>query len=244
MRRADSVVTYSHYCQRFVENACADVDVKMIYHGVDNSVFPPLENRDANKVRHGLADTYVVGCVARNQPRKHYPILIETFARLCRDRPDALLYLHTDPHDIGRDILDLLKRAGINERTYISQNAAVDNGVNDARLNKIYNLFDVMALPSAAERFGLPLLEAMAARVPVFTTNHSAGAELVADKSELIDVKMLTTVGRYNLRHAIPDIDDLVTKLDAFYHNADRRSECRLAGRQFAQTLDWQTIHG
>ena len=91
-------------------------------------------------------------------------------------------------------------------------------------------------------------------RVYRFRDSHAPRAERVDSawegdsRSPALDGA--TTAGRMieascpltAFRHAIPDIDDLVTKLDVFYHNADRRSECRLAGRQFAQTLDWQTI--
>lgn len=238
----DLAATCSTYGQRVVEEACPDLAIEMIYHGVDTSVFRPLEEAEGYKEKHGLKDKFVVGCVARNQPRKHFPILIDAFATFCSTKPDAMLYLHTDPDDIGWDILDLLRRAGIADRTCISRQAAVDDGVDDIRLNEIYNLFDVMALPSASEGFGLPILEAMAAGVPVVTTDHAAGVELVRGRGELVDVQVFSTVGRFNLRHAIPDVDDLVSKLDLLYYDAAHRSRCAREGLAFAQTLDWKPI--
>jgi glycosyltransferase involved in cell wall biosynthesis len=216
----------------------------MIYHGVDRRVFRPLPDREEVRRRHRLDGKFVVGCVARNQPRKMLPTLLAGFARFARDRHDAMLYLHTDPDDIGWDVLDLLRRHGIAERTAISRHARVDRGVPPAKLNEIYNLFDVFALPTAAEGFGLPIVEAMAAGVPVAVTDHSACTELVSGRGELLAVDRLLTIGRYNLEQAIVDEREVADALARLYAEPELRARHRRAGLEFVERLDWDRIVG
>lgn len=241
LRQVDLPITYSHYAQGLVERTFPEIRTKMIYHGVDTDVFRPLDKVALKQTLH-LQDKFVVGCVSRNQPRKHLPILIKAFARFCEDKEDALLYLHTNPEDVGWDIIDLLQRYNLMSRTCISKHASVSAGVAKEKLNEFYNLFDVMALPSSGEGFGLPLLEAMAAGVPVITTDYSAGAELVKGRGELIQVKTFLTTGRYNVEMVIPDTDDLVAKLNLLYEDADLRQTYRERGLAFARTLSWEHI--
>jgi len=238
LQAVDRPVTCSRFGQRLVEDAMGGARVDMIYHGVDTAVFRPLSRpRPAQ-----LEGRFIVGCTARNQPRKNLPLLIEAFARFAAGKDDAVLYLHSDPDDVGWDLLDLLRRHRVFERTCISKSASPTRGVTPAQLNKVYNLFDVMALPTAGEGFGLPIVEAMAAGVPVIVTAHSACVELVEGRGELLEVKGLMTAGRHNVDYAIPDVDDLVAKLDLLYERDDLRERHRRNGLQFARTLDWGSI--
>jgi len=239
LRSADIAVTYSEFARQLAAAACPDIPIELIYHGVDTGVFKPLD-RDEIRARHGLAGKFVVGCVARNQPRKNLPVLIKAFARFCEGKEDAFLYLHSDPNDIGWDLLDLLRRYGVDHRTCISRLASIWNGVDDTQLNEIYNLFDLMVLPTAGEGFGLPIVEAMAAGIPVVATDYSACVELVTGRGELIAVKEFTTAGRYNLEQALPDVEDLVAKLEGLYLDPDRRQAHRQSGLAFTRQLRWE----
>jgi glycosyltransferase involved in cell wall biosynthesis len=241
IRDADVPVTYSRFAQNLVQAALPDVRVELIYHGVDTTVFHPIKDREHQRPGE-LKNRFIVGCVARNQPRKNLPTLIKAFARFCRDKPEAVLYLHTNPVDIGWDILDLLKRYRVFDRTCISKSASIQKALAKTKLNEIYNLFDVMVLPTAGEGFGLPILEAMAAGVPVIATNYTSCVELLEGRGELIAVKEFLTAGRHNIEYAIPDIDDLVAKLNLLYSQPELRKQHSKAGLEYARTLDWDEI--
>jgi glycosyltransferase involved in cell wall biosynthesis len=241
LRSVDVPVTCSLFAQQLVRETFPDVDAKMIYHGVDLNVFRPL-GKDEYTRPAALKDKFIVGCVARNQQRKNLPILIKAFAQFCRDKEDAVLYLHTNPEDIGWDIIDLLKRYDVFNRSCMSKNAAVQNGVSKQKLNELYNLFDVMALPTAGEGFGLPILESMAAGTPVIATNYSACVELLEGRGELIKVKEFVTQGRHNIEYAFADIEDLTGKLDLLYNRRDLLQQYSELGVAFAKTFDWDRI--
>jgi glycosyltransferase involved in cell wall biosynthesis len=239
IRNADFPVTFSKFTQKIIQTVLPDVHIDLIYHGVDTRAFHPIDEyqRPAE-----LKNKFIVGCVARNQPRKNLPSLIKAFARFCEDKPEAVLYLHTNPDDIGWDILDLLKRYRVFNRTCISKSASIQKALTKNKLNEIYNLFDVMVLPTAGEGFGLPILEAMAAGVPVIATDYTSCVELLEGRGELIKVKEFLTAGRHNVEYAIPDIDDLIAKLNSLYTRPDLRKKHSAAGVEFAHTLDWDEI--
>lgn len=241
IRGADVPVTYSKFAQAVVQKAIPTVIPQLIYHGVDTDVFHPIED-EARRRPAELKNKFIVGCVARNQPRKNLPVLIKAFAQFCVNKSDAVLYLHTNPDDIGWDILDLLKRYRVFDKTCISKSASVKKGVENSKLNEIYNLFDVMVLPTAGEGFGLPILEAMAAGVPVIATNYSSCVELLEGRGELIKVKEFLTAGKHNIEYAIPDIADLTAKLELLYREPNLRRHHSDLGLEFARTLDWTEI--
>jgi glycosyltransferase involved in cell wall biosynthesis len=243
LHAVDVPVTCSLFAQELVRETYPDVNAKMIYHGVDLDTFRPLSPEEFTRPS-ALKDKFIVGCVARNQPRKNLPILIKAFAQFCRGKDDAVLYLHTNPEDIGWDIIGLLKRYDVFNKSCISKNAAVQKGLSKQKLNEIYNLFDVMALPTAGEGFGLPILESMAAGTPVIATNYSACIELLEGRGELIDVKEFVTLGGNNIEYAVADTDSLVEKLDLLYANRDLLQQYSELGQAFAKTFDWEQIAG
>lgn len=241
LRAIDVPVACSKFAQQLIQQTFRDINVKMIYHGVDLDIFRPLnKNEYARPPR--LKNKFIVGCVARNQPRKNLPILIKAFSHFCEDKDDVILYLHTNPDDIGWDILDLLKQYNIFNRTCISKSASISKGLDKKKLNEIYNLFDVMVLPTAGEGFGLPILESMAAGIPVIATGYSSCVELLEGRGELIKVKEFITMGRHNIEYAIADVADLIDKLNLLYGQADLREKYCALGLEFARTLSWGQI--
>lgn len=121
---------------------------------------------------------------------------------------DVFLYLHTSYPDAGWDIPQILKEYEIGNRvlfTYLCKNCQyykpslykhplcycprcgqksmgmpnVSQGITQAELNTILNIFDIYVQYAICEGFGMPQVEAAAAGVPVATTTYSAMNDIV-----------------------------------------------------------------
>ena len=85
--------------------------------GVDFNTFKPVLDKEKHKATFGLPpDSIIIGTVMRNQKRKLYPDLIESFDNLIQAAPNHLkskiyLYLHTAIPDIGWDIPNIIKNS-------------------------------------------------------------------------------------------------------------------------------------
>jgi glycosyltransferase involved in cell wall biosynthesis len=113
--------------------------------------------------------------------------------------------------------------------------------VPDSTLATIYNAFDVFALPTMAEGFGLPILEAQACGVAALVTDFSACRELVPDEFCRVRVKSTLIMAR-NFEQAIVDEGELAAKLGRLY--ADRAELARLgaAGLELARGYSWVDV--
>jgi glycosyltransferase involved in cell wall biosynthesis len=240
LEQADAVVAPTHYGRRVLTEALSGLEVCVAYHGVDSTVIRPLHDRVTIRDALGLGDRFVVGYVGKNQPRKQIPALVKGFAQFAAWHEDAFLYLHTDQDPRGWHVPDLIARHGLVDRTIVTPSLSVSSGLPDERLNELYNAFDVFVLPSSGEGFGLPLLEAMAAGVPVVTTNESSNRELAEGRGLLIDVKTFITGTALNLEIPLPDEEDIAAKLEMLYRDPDLRAELAAQGRRFAEEWPWE----
>lgn len=162
------------------------LDPFYVPHGVDTSVFKPdAEVRKRERARRGIAeDAFVVSMVAANMgipSRKSFPAVFEAFAVLKQNRPEAILYLHTDVdgHFGGVNLVALAQMCGIpQDAIRATPYPELHCGLPQASVAEVYQLSDVLAIPSMGEGFGIPLIEAQACGVPVITTNWTAMTEL------------------------------------------------------------------
>jgi glycosyltransferase involved in cell wall biosynthesis len=230
----DVPVVLSKFTQECVAEATGRTPV-LIYHGVDTHSFKPMDRQHAKELAH-VAGHFVVGCVARNQQRKNLPALVKAFAKFAADKPDAILYLHTQVRGHW-DLYELVKRFGVEDKTRVTEGLGTDRGVPDTLLATVYNAMDVFVLPTMGEGFGLPLVESQACGTPALATDYSACPELLADPIQRLKVKDTLIMG-HNFEQAVVDTDDIVEKIEHFYRNPLELRE-RARWHQLAQGFEW-----
>ena len=96
---------------------------------------------------------------------------------------------------------------------------------DDARLAALLAGATALAYPSLGEGFGLPVVEAMAAGVPVLTSAGTACAEVAAGAAALCDPY---------------DVDALADGLRRLVGDADLRRDLAARGRARAAALSWE----
>jgi glycosyltransferase involved in cell wall biosynthesis len=145
--------------------------------GVNASSFL-LSKEEAERLREkrGIRPPYLlyVGNITR---RKNVPVLLDAYAA-ARDAIGARLVLAGALEFGGGEVLERMRR-GVEGATYLGR-------VSDEELAALYQGALAFVYPSQDEGFGLPVLEAMASRVPVITTTGGALPEAVGDAGLLV----------------------------------------------------------
>jgi glycosyltransferase involved in cell wall biosynthesis len=244
VRGMDWAVTQSEHGREEVLRAMPDIRCEIIRPGVDLQVFRPLPQAKQLKRKAGLGNRFVVGSVARNHRRKQLPLLIEAFGQFRRRHRDTVLYLHTDPFDHGWNLVEIIEQHGIARHALLTEGLAAGQGVSDSELNDLYNLLDVMVLPSMGEGFGLPILECLAAGTPVIATGFSAPVELLRGRGELLPVESLVSEEVTHTEMAITSPRHILESLERLYRNPDLRAEYQSTGRAFARQHTWSRCAG
>lgn len=213
-----------------------------IYHGVDTKTFYPVDQRYARSQLGLPQDLFIVGMVARNQPRKRFDLLMMAFAEFAKDKEDAKLYLHTGLHDVGFDLMDIARQLDISSKLIVTEDVQANHGVTPERLNLIYNSFDVHALISLGDGFGLPVAESMATFCPQIVSGHSCLQELVEGHGGLTvkNAAWISNAGGMNTWGGVSDVEDLVKKMNILYDSYDKRVQHAQEGYDFITSPQFQ----
>ena len=126
--------------------------------------------RSLRRELHVSADACLVGFVARLDPYKGHAEAIEAFARVCATRPDIHLVI------AGRGGLEGILKQQASATGFASQIHFLGYRSDVPRL---LGSLDVFIHPSYNEPFGLSVLEAAAAGLPVVAFRSGATAEIV-----------------------------------------------------------------
>jgi len=156
-----------------------------VYYGIDHAAFERAAEagrarRDELRAEFGWgAADIVFTCVARFAPQKAHDVLLRAFARArAAGEPSAarlrLLLVGDDPFGDGRVRMEALARElGLGQ-------ACVFAGIR-RDVAALLGASDVFVMASLWEGLGLVFLEAMAAGLPVLSTQVSAIPEVVVD---------------------------------------------------------------
>jgi glycosyltransferase involved in cell wall biosynthesis len=224
----DAQVCYSNFAEGVIiesNGGKRPENLHQIYHGINTDEFFPVNQSVARSMLHIDQDVFLIGMVARNQYRKRFDLLMKAFSIFAKDKKDARLYLHTALYDVGFDINELITQLGLTGKVFATNGLRADKGIPVKDLNIIYNCFDVNALISLGDGFGLPVAESMATGCPQLVSDHSCLRELVSGHGGLTAKTaawMLNSSG-INTWGGVTDVEDIVTQLNILYKNRDLR---------------------
>jgi glycosyltransferase involved in cell wall biosynthesis len=173
----------------------------------------PLQENELRK-RLEVGDAPVVLTVSAKRPHKNLERLIDAFARLRAS--DAVLVLpgYATPYE------DELRRKAAERGARVRFVGWVD----DATLDGLYRLAVCLVVPSLAEGFGLPVLEAMARGTPVACSGASSLPEVAGDAALYFDPT---------------DVQAITEAMETLLSDAELRDRLRRAGRRQASKFSW-----
>ena len=205
--RADAIVAVSAFTARQVVDllGVAPGKVHVVHHGVR----PPQRQAAAAAEKLVLH----VGAV---QKRKNILRLVEAFETL---DPSWRLLLAGATGFGATEILARIEASPARDRIQ------VPGYVTSGELAAAYARAAVFAFPSLDEGFGMPVLEAMAAGVPVLTSDRSALPEVAGDAARLVDPE---------------DTEALAAGLQELAADRELRQELSDRGKRRASLFTWE----
>jgi glycosyltransferase involved in cell wall biosynthesis len=213
-------------------------------HGIDTTVFRPLDNVAELREACGVEDQFIIGLNQANNDaiRKALPEQMLAFAKFSGNHPDALLTLHTGVHqDGGQDLEAVAENLGILDKVRIVDQYRYTSGmITPADLNEWYNVIDVLSATAYGEGFGLPVMEAQAAGTPVITTNASSMAE-VNPMGVKVDGQPFWN-GVHKGWWISPDVDQIADAYEQAYQNRKIPYAHDVKLREFAETYDFRVV--
>lgn len=184
--------------------------VKIIHNAVDVDRFSYNEKaRQETRAQLGISDELVLGHVGRFEYQKNHPYLLDVFAAVCRERPDARLLLLGDGEDRAA-MEEKSRQLGVADRVHFLGNRG--------DVARFYQAMDIFLLPSFFE--GLPgvLVEAQAAGLRCLVSDTVTG------EAKATDLVTYLSIGEPPARWA----KEILKQAD--YDRRDTAQEMRAAG--------------
>lgn len=154
-------------------------DIEVIPLGVNLDEFRPLQDKNLIdlKQKYGIYENDIVLIIVATEfHRKGLTELIKSLSIVKnKEKANLKLLVVGSGKNIPFDYLGLIEKLGFKNNIIFT--GPINNKKGD--LNKHYNLADIFVFPTKYEGFGIPVVEAMAAGLPVVTTNTAAGEDAV-----------------------------------------------------------------
>jgi glycosyltransferase involved in cell wall biosynthesis len=163
----------------------------------------------------GLPDRYLL-TVGETAPRKGYGVLLHALTLLDRDLGLVM---------VGPAAGDERRLRRLASALQVSSRIRRMGTVTDAALAGLYRGALALCFPSAAEGFGLPVLEAMAASLPVIAADIPAVRELAGDSALYVDAE---------------DAAAWAQAIDGLAHDSPLRQRLAGTGRARAASYTWE----
>jgi glycosyltransferase involved in cell wall biosynthesis len=227
IQKSDKIITISESSKndilKFYPKIKAE-KIKVISHGFSKEVF---EKETDPEVLVQLLESFKLQTksyllyVGAIQPRKNLSVLIEAFEKVKNDEKykDLKLVLAGEKAWMWEEVF-----RKINSSQY--KNDIITPG--KIKFEEVGNLMRgaaVFCFPSLYEGFGLPILEAFAARVPVVSANNSSLPEVAGDAALYFEGK---------------DSQMLTQNLKSVLENADLRNDLIQKGIKQAEKFSWE----
>lgn len=223
-RRADIIAIVSQYSFQQVERFFPNKkeSLRLLLNGVELHQFERISRTTATveiKKKFGL-DKFILS-VGRIDPRKNHELMLRAYMELQARLPDSAL-----PQFVIVGDIDSNYAPGIRFIEELCSRKAIVwlRGIDDEMLTNLYLAAEFVVMASHAEGFGLPIIEAMAAGVPVIAGNNTAMPEVLGDCGVLVDSNNTESITDAYLRLLLDD---------------SLRARLSACGKLRAQTFSW-----
>ncbi|WP_136810709.1 glycosyltransferase family 4 protein [Desulfosediminicola flagellatus] len=191
--------------------------------GVDVTFGELYPEEAKNATLGGLLEleTPYILCVAHTYPHKKVHVLIDAFNDVMESIPHNLVIVGRARR--GEDLV----ASSVSSCKDRSRVIRFKDGLPYRTLQMLYQSADMFVLPSAYEGFGLPVVEAMMAGVPVITTQEASLKEVAGEYAFRVN-----SINHHTIAEQILKVESLPQQ---------ERTEMTDAAKSWAETFTWLT---
>ena len=213
LKKADAIIAVSDYTKREVSDLLG-IDGRRI-HVIFNGVELPPDSSSTTKPAVDLSRSFQIGSIGSTLERKNLAILPEALGRLRASIQRKVVLVR-----VGATLPTALAEA---LRKELGEDGLVELGrLPDEAIGDYYACLDAVVVPSLYEGFGLPVIEGMAARVPVVASRCTSLPEVGGDVAYYFDPHSPAELAAVLARIATEGVPD--RRLEDGYERARRLS--------------------
>ena len=179
LQDSDAIITCNKKEAELLQKKYPNQRVVVQPHGVPAGAYQQDQRQKARVAFPQLAGKKILLMVGRIDAVKNQRWVIEQFPALLARHPNLHLVLAGSVTDAayGQALVQDVKKLGIENQVLLTGGL----GPGDPLLLGVFQIADIVLLPSISETFGLVLLEAWAAGRPVVSSRTSGARELVVE---------------------------------------------------------------
>lgn len=220
MRRIKKFFICSEYARKEFEKF-TNLKAKVIPYGIDYKKFKRRNEKKKKINGIDLKNKIVIIAVGRLSPQKGFDYLLKALSKVKEKEKDFVLLIIGDGEE-RKNLENLTKKLGLEKEVIFL------GKIFHEKLPKYYHLADIFVLPSLYESFGIVFLEAMAAGLPIISTNTAAIPEVVKKNTGiLVEPK---------------NVEELARAILMLMKNRNKRIKMGKEGMKIAKKFDWSII--
>ncbi|QWD35564.1 glycosyltransferase family 4 protein [Polynucleobacter paneuropaeus] len=248
-----TIITPSNWSKvGFLNAGFRDEQVKVIPHGVDQSIFKPLENYVRDQYRNALGankDTFIILSVGAMTANKGIDLLLGAYLQLKPKYPQIKLVLKDQSNLYGISANDVINQYCTSNGINLSSNEmrdavqgffVISQNLNLNQLNGLYNAADCYVSPYRAEGFNLTPLEAAAAGTPIIVTKGGSTDDYV-DESFATQIESKKIVEN-QMSYLEPTLGSLVDKLEKKIEYRNSNTNQKMVFQFIQKNFTWDVI--
>ncbi|MDO8241180.1 MAG: glycosyltransferase family 1 protein [Candidatus Moranbacteria bacterium] len=225
IRNSDKIIAVSQSTKqdilKFYPEVAAD-KIKVIYHGFTEGVFSQprdFSEEERAKKEAGIVGDYILYTGAL-QPRKNIERLIEAYdAYKTRSKSSIKLVLAGEKAWLCENIEKKAKQSPY------SEDIVMPGRLKFCDIGHLFRGATVFAHPSLYEGFGITVLEAFAAGVPLLTADNSSLREVGGDAAMYFDAE---------------NVSEMSEQMERLLTDEKLRAELIVKGKQQLQKFSWE----
>lgn len=177
LKRTDHVITVSDAMRSELLDFHPEMVASVVHNGIDINAMSRVTAHEVEefRARYELSQEFILA-VGHFEQRKNYPRLIEALALLKQRGLDFPLVI------VGNDSGQLPSLRRLIVKLGLQKQITLLAGLSDSEVRCAYLGCRLLAFPSSYEGFGIPILEAMAARKPMVLSDLPVFREITQNQ--------------------------------------------------------------